>query len=204
MTFSRVYDRLKGVKSLVTPFLILVSSFAFANARLDGISGVSRFVINPQDGSWIAYGGIQGDNFNTYGCPNNSTCNTCIGPAAANLNAIDGACNPAGVFANTMITFAATPTGTIAVGARWLLCNGAQEFIPGSINVLTPLTTTWGDICNAATAGNSDCSTAVSTTTLFFGTRRLDQKLDERAGISQVRTGPCMAQNALQGRLLFA
>lgn len=172
LTFSRVYDRLKGVKKLVTPFLILISSLAFSNARLDGITGVSRFIINPQDGSWTVFGGVQGTNSSVYSCQNDSTCNTCIGPSLANNNTRDGACNPSGVFANTIIRLLGTPTGSVAPTAVWLLCNSAQEVFR-SVNIQTPLAFTWGDLCNSAlaggTGGNSDCSTPLATTTLFYG-----------------------------------
>ena len=116
------------------------------------------------NGVWTAYGGIQGPNYSTVCTSGSGPCNTCTGTNGAT----DGACNPAGVFANTPITFTGTTTVTAAT-AKWLLCNGATEFVTGSTNLQTSLTTTWGDICNADDLADSTCNGAMDTTTLYFG-----------------------------------
>ncbi len=156
------------MKNLGIFLLLLKAHLAFGDVRLDGLTGVSRFVINQQDGSWTVYGGIQGPNaaaYSTFNCSTSGTCNTCVGTTDGGVG--DGPCNPVGVFADTQITFIATATNPPA-NARWLLCNGTQE-LAATTNLLTSLSVTWGTICSAYSGGSASCTTNGTTSTLSFG-----------------------------------
>jgi hypothetical protein len=168
LTFTRLYDRLRGVKKLISLLsIIFCSSNLFATTTLTSITGASRVVQPSTDTTWTVYGGIQGTTFSAFApdCNVTSACNTCTGTNAAT----DGACNQTGVFVDTKLAFTGTTDVTTA-GAKWLLCGSSE--VAASANVATQLTTTWGVLCTSTalgTAGNTDCSTALSSTSAYIG-----------------------------------
>lgn len=157
------------MKILCSVFSILSLALTVQSATtLSSVSGVSNSVVSATDGAWSIYGGIQGDNFTTYPSCAGGPCDTCTGANGAT----DGPCNPAGVFANTPITFNGT-SSVVTAGSKWILCNSGTEvnITNNSTSKDVMLTTTWGELCasNVGTTGNSDCSTAFTTTTLSLG-----------------------------------
>ncbi len=147
-------------------FILNFSSVSFSVTTLSSVTGASNTIISSTDGSWQVFGGIQGPNYAAY-CTGGVTgpCNTCTGANGVD----DGACNPAGVFADTPLTFSGT-SDVATVGAKWNLCTtGGAEVVTPSANKDTMLTTTWGEICSELNSGDSDCSDALSTSTLYLG-----------------------------------
>ena len=169
MTFSPRYDRLIRVKLFKALILSLgLSSVASATITINSISGVSDAVqataTDNTTVTWTVTGGISGPVASAVvGCSaNGGHCNTCRGLA------IDGACNPAAVFADTVVTFSATTTVSGGLN-KLLLCNGTTE-IANSVSNMQTLTTTWGTICAGIVAGNGTCSQPViGASSVYFG-----------------------------------
>ncbi len=165
----------------MTVFLAMGFSFnASATVTLNNVIGASNAVKSSTDGSWTVYGGIQGANYSLvsgYCNGSNATCNTCIGAdATVNGSVADGACNPQGVFGDTLMTFQATTTASEVSGGKWWLCGGTNPV--GAVNNSTGKSVyrqiTWGEICGSTAAGSSDssntsCASPFSSTTLYLG-----------------------------------
>lgn len=146
-----------------------LSSVSFAATTLTSVSGASdASLVTATDGvttSWTITGGISGVNASTIaGCTAaGGACNTCLNLVA------NGPCNPAGVFADTILTFSGTTAVTGATN-KWLLCKNTEE-IAKSTNLSTNLQTTWGQVCTIVTGGgnNQNCATSIASTGVYFG-----------------------------------
>lgn len=149
-----------------TLLLLFFTTPVFATVTIQDAPGSSKFVIESADSVSI-YGGIQGGNVvatSYQGCDNNSACNTCVGNVGS-APEIQVACNMAGVFKETILTFIGTQTTNLASG-KFLLCNGTDE-IDRTTTLGENLQITWGDLCDGITTGNTSCETNINQTLTF-------------------------------------